>query len=438
VGQGRAFETEAEVTPKAADLSDDPEELRGAICDLVAISTLPTIWIEDDVQRIAESVAEVLVAMLGLEFVFVSLLREGQMRLQAARSQHALGPDRTARIGGVVAGWLIEPPFDRTVTLANPVGSGTVQVLFQTIGIGRHGVIAAGSCRPDFPTAVQRLLLGVAANQAAIAIERRQSAHALRQLNETLEQRVAGEIAERLKLEEAFRQAQKMEAIGQLTGGVAHDFNNLLTAIWGSLEMLERHVTSPQGCKLLQTATRAAHRGAELTEKLLAFSRKQHLIPQAVDLNQLAIDGRDMVERSVGPNVHVEMALAPELWPALVDPVQIELAILNLAINSRDAMPRGGRLTIRTRNAIIPVMGAPADLAPGDYVAIAVADTGTGIAPEVLDRVLDPFFTTKDVGKGSGLGLSMVYGVVKQSGGSLRIDTALGSGTTIELLLPRA
>jgi signal transduction histidine kinase len=188
----------------------------------------------------------------------------------------------------------------------------------------------------------------------------------------------------------------------------------------------------------MQTATRAAHRGAELTEKLLAFSRKQHLIPQAVDLNRLVIDGRDMVERSVGPNVHIETSLSPDLWPAMVDPVQLELAILNLAINSRDAMPRGGRLTISTRNAIIPAIGAAADLTPGDYVAISVADTGTGIAPELLDRVLDPFFTTKEVGKGSGLGLSMVYGVVKQSGGSLHIDTELGSGTAIELLLPRA
>jgi signal transduction histidine kinase len=428
----------AAVTLRPPDPSESLQELQRAIRDLVAISTLPTIWIDDDAQRIAESMAEALVALLDLEFAFVSLHVDNKTHFQIARSRDRTIPDPTAQIRRAVDGWLVEPPSERTVTLANPIGTGALQVLFHTIGIGKHGVIAVGSRRSGFPTAQQRLLLGVGANQAAIAIERRQAAQALQRLNETLEQRVAAEIEQRLQLEDAFRQAQKLEAIGQLTSGVAHDFNNLLMAIWGSLEMLEHHITSPRGCKLLHTAMRAAQRGADLTEKLLAFSRKQQLRPQAVDLNRLVTNARDMVERSVGPNIAIEIVLAPDLWPATADPMQIELALLNLAINSRDAMPSGGRLKITTGNAVVPAKGRPADLAPGEYVAVSVADTGTGIAPELLDRVLDPFFTTKEVGKGSGLGLSMVYGVVKQLGGGLRIDTALGAGTSVELLLPRA
>ena len=402
------------------------------------MSILPARWIADDTQPIAESVAEVLVGMLGLEFAFVSLDGGGQPGPQIVRSPQPLPADQIERIVTAVSRWLIEPESERAASLDSPTGGGSVRVVRQMIGTAGHGTIVAASRQLGFPMPTQRLLLEAAANQAAVAFERRQSALALRQLNETLEQRVAAEISERLKLEEAFRQAQKMEAIGQLTGGIAHDFNNLLTAILGSLEMLERHVTNPQGLRLLRTASRAADRGAELTENLLAFSRKQRLSPQPVDLNRVVASSRDMVERSVGPNIRIETVLAPDLRPALVDPIQIELAILNLAINARDAMPQGGRLTFRTHDAVITASAASADLAAGEYVAIAVADTGTGIAPELLNRVLDPFFTTKDVGKGSGLGLSMVYGLVKQSGGGLRIDTELGRGTTVELLLPRA
>lgn len=238
--------------------------------------------------------------------------------------------------------------------------------------------------------------------------------------------------------EAASRQAQKMDAIGRLSGGLAHDFNNLLTAIGGSLELLDRHVTTAAGRRLLDTARRAAHRGAELTGKLLAFSRNQHLAPRPVDLNRLLGQARAGIEHTVGPKIAIETALAPDLSPAMVDPAQIELAVLHLAANARDAMPEGGRVTIGTRNAVMPEKGAPADLSPGVYVAVYVADTGTGIEPRLLDRVLEPFFTTKGAGAGSGLGLSMVYGTVKQSGGSLRIESGHRSGTRVELFLPRA
>ena len=236
----------------------------------------------------------------------------------------------------------------------------------------------------------------------------------------------------------ASRQAQKLDAIGRLSGGLAHDFNNLLTAIGGSLELLDRHVTTAAGRRLLDTARRAAHRGAELTGKLLAFSRNQHLAPRAVDLNRLVAQARAGIERALGPKVAIETALAPDLCPAMVDPAQLELAMLHLAANARDAMPEGGRVTIGTRNAVAPGTGAPADLPPGAYVAVSVTDTGAGIEPGLLDRVLEPFFTTKGAALGSGLGLSMVYGTVKQSGGSLRIESARRSGTRVELFLPRA
>jgi signal transduction histidine kinase len=448
----------------AAALPASGRQLSRAIDGLVAISTSPTIWTDGDAGRIVESVAQVLATMLDLEFAFVSLRQiGGGAPIRLAHTRDPGQRDPATRIAGAIAAWPLDPPPADPVELANPIGPGTVRIVFQPIGPRRYGVIACAARRGDFPTSVQRLLLGAAAHQAAIALERRQASDALQQLNETLDQRVATEIRQRMKLGEAFSQTQKMEAIGQLTGGVAHDFNNLLTAIWGSLELLERHVTSASGRRLLQTATRAAHRGAELTEKLLAFSRKQLLLPSPVDLNKMLAERREQLERSAGPKVKLRLVLAPELWPGMVDPTQIELAVRNLAVNSGDAMPQGGELTITTANVAIAPPGdsadratvhrapadrapadratvdlAAADLAPGDYIAISVADTGTGIAPELLGRVLEPFFTTKDVGKGSGLGLSMVYGLMKQSGGSLRIDSEVGRGTLVELLLPRA
>nr|WP_245214338.1 PAS domain-containing protein [Pararoseomonas indoligenes] len=241
--------------------------------------------------------------------------------------------------------------------------------------------------------------------------------------------------------EEALRQSQKMEAVGQLTGGIAHDFNNLLTGIVGSLELLrtriaqgrfgqvERYVVAAQG---------AADRAAALTHRLLAFSRRQTLDPKPTGANRLIQGMEELIRRTMGPAIEVETVLAVGLWPTLCDPHQLENAILNLAINARDAMPGGGRLTIETANSWIDDRAArERDMTPGQYVTLCVTDTGTGMPPEVVARAFDPFFTTKPVGQGTGLGLSMIYGFARQSGGQVRIYSELGQGTTMRLYLPR-
>ncbi len=249
----------------------------------------------------------------------------------------------------------------------------------------------------------------------------------------------ARDLTEREAIEERLRQSQKMEAVGQLTGGLAHDFNNLLTAIIGNLELLAPRVASdPRTTTYLGGAQRAAENGARLTEQLLAFSRRQHLQPRAIDLNGVIGGMSDLLARTIGSNIHVHTRLTPELWPALVDPTQIEIAILNLAINARDAMPLGGNLTIETRNLTSGIDALPSEIGDRDGICISVHDTGTGMSEEVLRSAVEPFFTTKDVGKGSGLGLSQVYGMVRQSNGALQIDSRPGAGTAVHLYLPRA
>ena len=282
--------------------------------------------------------------------------------------------------------------------------------------------------------------------------EKKRAETALRDLNDNLEQRVAErtrelaeannrlltETAEREMAEAALLQARKMEAIGQLVSGLAHDFNNLLAAILGNLELLEMRLPDDPLLKLVQAAARSARHGAKLNEQLLAFSRKQHLAPKPVDLNELVAGTQDLLRRSLGGTVEVMTALAGDLWPAFVDPHQLELVLLNLAINARDAMPAGGRVIIETRNVKASERDKPVELPPGDYVLISVTDTGTGMSPEVLARACEPFFTTKEPGKGSGLGLAQVYGLAQQSGGGLRIASTLGKGTSVAVYLPRS
>ena len=288
--------------------------------------------------------------------------------------------------------------------------------------------------------------------EAQARSERRTAAEALRALNESLEARVAErtsalatanaelrrEIAERERIEKALRQAQRLEAVGQLTSGVAHDFNNLLTVIAGNLEFLARALPDERSRRRVETMRGAADRGARLTAQLLAFSRRQRLEPVPVQLNDTVAAMRDLLQSSIGGAVAIEMALEPALWPALVDPTQIELIILNLAINARDAMAVGGRLTIETANATLAAPDRPEGPPAGEHAMIALSDTGSGIPPEVLEHVFEPFFTTKEVGKGSGLGLAQVYGFVKQSGGGVCIETSPGEGTTVRVFLPRA
>jgi PAS domain S-box-containing protein len=254
------------------------------------------------------------------------------------------------------------------------------------------------------------------------------------------------DVTERQRMELQLRQAQKMEAVGQLTGGIAHDFNNLLTVVLGNLDMLRRYLAAADISrndldmeKAASAAARAAERGAQLTQRLLAFSRQQPLEPVAVDPNKLVAGISDLLRRTLGEGIAIETILAGGIWRTLVDPSELENAILNLALNARDAMPGGGKLTIETANAFLDEDYARAheDVAVGQHVLIAVSDTGVGMSKDVADKAFEPFFTTKDVGQGTGLGLSQVYGFVKQSGGHVKIYTEPGEGTTVKIYLPR-
>ncbi|HET9205844.1 MAG TPA: ATP-binding protein, partial [Burkholderiaceae bacterium] len=271
--------------------------------------------------------------------------------------------------------------------------------------------------------------------------KRHRAEMALRELNETLERRVAEEVAERTKTAEALRQSQKMEAVGQLTGGIAHDFNNMLAVIMNSLELLDRKFvgSDPRAKRFIEAAKNGGKRAAQLTQRLLAFSRQQPLKPESVDANKLVSGMSDLLRHSLGGAVLLETVLAGGLWRTHADPNQLENAILNLAVNGRDAMIDGGRLTIETANCHLDARYAAEHdgLTEGQYVLIAVTDTGTGMSPEVVSKAFDPFFTTKEVGRGTGLGLSQVYGFVKQTGGHVKIYSELGQGTSVKIYLPR-
>ncbi|MBR0733220.1 response regulator [Bradyrhizobium japonicum] len=277
-----------------------------------------------------------------------------------------------------------------------------------------------------------------------------------RRLNEELELRVQerthelaaanrqllAQMEERERVESTLRQMQRLEAVGQLTSGVAHDFNNLLTVVLGNISFMEKDfaVRGIDGklSQRLQFMRAAAERGAKLTDQLLTFSRRQHLEPKVLDLNSAIAGMRDLLQSTMGGSIRIETSLEDGLWHALVDPTQLELAVLNLAINARDAMGVGGLLKVSTSNASLGEPMAPEEPAAGEYVEICVSDTGSGMSPSVRARVFEPFFTTKEIGKGSGLGLSQVLGFAKQSNGGVRIDTAEDKGTMIRIFLPRS
>jgi signal transduction histidine kinase/ActR/RegA family two-component response regulator len=251
--------------------------------------------------------------------------------------------------------------------------------------------------------------------------------------------RLVEQMEERERAEAALRQAQRIEAVGRLTGGVAHDFNNLLTVVLGNIDLLSRNMLLDQTARDQLAAMRAAtERGATLTAQLLAFARRQPLVPRPVDLNAAIASMQDLLKSALGSAVRIETWPAPALWPAMVDVTQIELVVLNLTINARDAMPRGGVLTIETTNARVGPPQREGEPAEGEYVAITVRDNGVGMTADVLARVFEPFFTTKPPGAGSGLGLSQVYGTARQSGGGVRIDSAPGIGTSVTVYLPRS
>jgi len=307
-----------------------------------------------------------------------------------------------------------------------------------------------GRFRPEH----ERLLTGIAA-QAAIAIDnarlfeavkrenhrRAEAEERLEALTEALEIRVREEIAERRQAEAALQQAQKMEAIGQLTGGLAHDFNNLLQVIGGSLQLLGKEIAGNERAEQrVATALAGVGRGAKLASQLLAFGRRQALEPKTINIGRLVSGMDELLRRTLEEAIEIETVISGGLWNSTVDPSQIENAILNLAINARDAMTDGGKLTVEVGNASIDDAYARShpDAVPGQYVMVAVTDTGAGIPPAIIERVFEPFFSTKEEGKGTGLGLSMVYGFVKQSGGHVRIYSEVGHGTTVKLYLPRA
>ena len=293
-----------------------------------------------------------------------------------------------------------------------------------------------------FDARSERLALGLAA-QAATAIDNARLVQAQQRLNQTLEQKVAertqaleAEMAIRVSTEAALRQSQKMEAVGQLTGGIAHDFNNMLSGVIGGLHLIKRRIAAGRLDDLdrfMEASTASAHRAAALTARLLAFSRRQSLDARAVDINALTESLSDLLARSVNENIALRIVPGEGDPHAVVDANQLENALLNLAINARDAMPHGGALTIEVSTAQVD---AVPDLEPGRYVVIAVSDTGVGMAPEVMEKVFEPFFTTKPIGQGTGLGLSMVYGFARQSGGQLQLRSQPGEGTTVTLYLP--
>lgn len=290
------------------------------------------------------------------------------------------------------------------------------------------------------PVSFPGVLLDIEGRRSVEA-ERDRAIDDLRALNETLEQRVAERSAELQDAQEKLRQSQKMEAVGQLTGGLAHDFNNLLAGISGSLELMQ--VRMMQGRfsdieRYLSAAQDAAKRASALTHRLLAFARRQTLDARPTDVNRLVSELQDMIQRTVGPGIHLEVVGMPGLWVALVDAPQLENALLNLCINARDAMPAGGHIIVETANKWLDErMAAHHQILEGQYLALSVTDTGCGMPPEVVARAFDPFFTTKPIGEGTGLGLSMIYGFAQQSGGLVRLYSEVGLGTTVCLYLPR-
>jgi PAS domain S-box-containing protein len=329
--------------------------------------------------------------------------------------------------------------------LAAPVISNSGEVI---------GALFFGHRAPGMFKAEHEELIVGAAGQGAIAMdnarlfqsaerelaERRRAEEKLQALNATLEQRVTAEIGERLKAEEALRQAQKMEALGQLTGGVAHDFNNLLQVVSGNLQLLSQDVSdNARAQRRVENALAGVSRGSKLASQLLAFGRRQPLDPKVVNIGKLVSGFEDMLRRTLGEAVEIETIRSGGLWNALVDPTQVENALLNLAINARDAMESSGKLTIEVGNAFLDdsYVRQHNEVAAGQYVMLAITDTGSGMAPDIVDKVFDPFFSTKPVGKGTGLGLSMVYGFVKQSGGHVKIYSEVGQGTTVKLYFPR-
>jgi PAS domain S-box-containing protein len=350
------------------------------------------------------------------------------------------------------ASTLFEPPGSWDDPWAAVLSDDTLRLPVELVarrkdGSFSHFEVSASRWQNEsrvFVTAILRDINERRANEAALRAserEARKAADALADLNATLEQRVKERTQQLLETEEALRQSHKMEAIGQLTGGIAHDFNNLLQGIIGALNMMQKRVSEGrigEVTRFLSGALSSAERASALTHRLLAFSRRQPVDPRPVDANRLIGTIEELLRRSLGEKVLLKIEYADDLWLMRCDPHQLENALLNLAINARDAMPDGGTLTIATSNTQLNAAQAlKRDLKSGEYVCLQVRDTGVGMPPEVQSRAFDPFYTTKPIGQGTGLGLSMIYGFVRQSEGSVRIESVVDLGTTIEICMPR-
>ena len=437
-----------------------------------------TLAVENDLQRLVQIVTDAGVELTGAQFgaFFYNVLNEAGesymlytlsgapaeafSKFPMPRNTEVFAP--TFSGAGIVRAADItqDPRYGRNSPRKGmPEGHLPVRSYLAVPVISRSGGVLGGlffghSAVGVFDERSERGLSGLAA-EAAVAIDntrlaqaaqkeivqRTRAEEALRELNATLESQVAERTEQLHRNEEALRQSQKMEAVGQLTGGIAHDFNNLLQTIVGNLEVIRR-LLPDDASRLRRAADQAmngARRAGALTQRLLAFSRRQPLDPRPIDPNTLVGGMSDLLHRSLGETVSVETVRAAGLWRVEADPNELEAAILNLALNARDAMPDGGRLTIETTNASIDEAYAAslAEVTPGQYVAICVSDTGTGMDAETLRQAFEPFFTTKAIGKGTGLGLSQVYGFVKQSGGHVKIYSEVGHGTTVKIYLPR-
>jgi signal transduction histidine kinase len=413
------------------------------------------------VQTVVEAAVEVTAAQFGAFFYNVADQQGGQYMLYALagadrKSFEKFGLPRatsvfapTFRGEGVIrsADILKDERYGKNAPHSGmPAGHLPVRSYLAVPVTSRSGEVIGGLFfgheEPNiFHERAERLMVGLAA-QAAIGIDNARLFQAAKRANETLEERIRERSDELEQAYEALRQSQKMEAVGQLTGGIAHDFNNLLAGIVGSLDLMQTRISQGRTDSLeryAKAAMSSAQRAAALTHRLLAFSRRQPLDPRPVSANALLTSMEDLLRRTIGPLHALEFVTAGGLWTTLCDPNQLESAILNLAINARDAMPDGGRLTVETCNAHLDdaYVAKQRDIRAGQYICICVTDTGTGMPPEVIERAFEPFFTTKPLGQGTGLGLSMVYGFAKQSEGHLKIYSEVGQGTTIKIYLPR-
>jgi PAS domain S-box-containing protein len=424
--------------------------------------TISTLAVEVDRQRLLQIVADAAVELSGASFG--AFLQNGIADGHGALTPYALS-GATSEAAAAIAQLRKNPIFTATFDARFLVRSDdtTQDERFRQKGDGedapsagpglrsylavpvwRHGKVLGslilGHPNPAvFSDRTEQRLVGLAA-EAAVAFDNAMLAHELKIFNATLEQQVV-ERTEQLRINEAaLRQAQKMEAVGQLTGGVAHDFNNLLQVILGNLDILRRmQPHDPRLTRAADSAIASAKRAAALTQRLLAFSRRQPLDPKPVDSNALVSGMSDLLRRTLGETIELQTIRGAGLWLIEVDSNELEAAILNLAVNARDAMPEGGRLTIETANVELDqaYAAAHAEVIPGQYVCLSITDTGTGMSESTLQQAFEPFFTTKPVGQGTGLGLSQVYGFVKQSGGHVKIISELGHGTTVKICLSR-